>query len=1016
MPRRNRRQQHDFDFDIHVDPSCMSEPTTYDDTMEQEVPKVEDHEVGAGEDALRYDEEALETRNALDADQELDMDQTDEAKAVLEEQPEEQEAFATEDERHEETLADKAAEELEAALEELVDGVAQQPVQEATEESTQAPDEDDAHSDAHDLSIVASEVSQSAHDVSDVHSEAPVSTADDQTDDTVTVNHAEHDAASVTDHDQSILGSEADTRDSVSRRESAMSSASHDSDRRASYRTEALIHAAARDIVQQLGRRESAPAADTADSSYVAGSEPTSARQSYGGESTVEHHDKDDDHNEEDVEEAEEAPEAGDSSSHHEHEDDVFSDDSPRSSMGSMSEAEQTKIEQTLSLRNITQRSHSPRISDIPPSDMDDQDFVATVRGTPRPPFRSPSSVRAMQMSSPPASVFGQTPRSNRRTPLPTVSRLGSPSVSAQYSPKKTPPRFKRATPPLVLLHVTLLPLRWAWADVLEAADAGDLSPEAKTLRDSWRQLQERTGDTVSDRGILLPHPQNDYEVLEERLLEALELPLRRRARILECGHYLGPANEMTLPEEMDSDCGDEYDEYRQSFGTNSRRSTREGADKTHWCRTCKSEIRYDSLGQGRVFRVKVYASNGLMRAGAWEACWKEMERVDVELEPIVDAALSDELAELAAEQERAMEMRVAVAVEDDQHQEQQPEYEDTFVENQAEELVRDPEPTHPDEEEHRHVNDEDDDGHGSEEQQRPCTPAPEPRMPPAPLYQHEERRRTVDEERLREIYGSTPPAHAEAPSSRRAKGESAYTTRETPPSPSVGAHARREHARQREAYQGGAATLPELLLEAVRVAMRDRKNVVIGLLSVLILLLAARAGERAPPPAATFQTVVTAPDAPLAKVEGQMAVESVSGLTLSEEDIVAAASVTASAMTEGESAAAYTTTAEQASQASDPCSLSVGDASTSIVRVVETVTETIRETVLETATVASPAPVATQETVASADPVATQEAELLLQQKMELPRSNDTTEVTPEEKSEEAVALLSDDDDAAAA
>ncbi|KAL3959619.1 hypothetical protein ACCO45_004736 [Purpureocillium lilacinum] len=925
MPRRNRRQQHDFDFDIHVDPSCMSEPTTYDDTMEQEVPKVEDHEVGAGEDALRYDEEALETRNALDADQELDMDQTDEAKAVLEEQPEEQEAFATEDERHEETLADKAAEELEAALEELVDGVAQQPVQEATEESTQAPDEDDAHSDAHDLSIVASEVSQSAHDVSDVHSEAPVSTADDQTDDTVTVNHAEHDAASVTDHDQSILGSEADTRDSVSRRESAMSSASHDSDRRASYRTEALIHAAARDIVQQLGRRESAPAADTADSSYVAGSEPTSARQSYGGESTVEHHDKDDDHNEEDVEEAEEAPEAGDSSSHHEHEDDVFSDDSPRSSMGSMSEAEQTKIEQTLSLRNITQRSHSPRISDIPPSDMDDQDFVATVRGTPRPPFRSPSSVRAMQMSSPPASVFGQTPRSNRRTPLPTVSRL----------------------------------------DVLEAADAGDLSPEAKTLRDSWRQLQERTGDTVSDRGILLPHPQNDYEVLEERLLEALELPLRRRARILECGHYLGPANEMTLPEEMDSDCGDE------------------GADKTHWCRTCKSEIRYDSLGQGRVFRVKVYASNGLMRAGAWEACWKEMERVDVELEPIVDAALSDELAELAAEQERAMEMRVAVAVEDDQHQEQQPEYEDTFVENQAEELVRDPEPTHPDEEEHRH---------------------------------HEERRRTVDEERLREIYGSTPPAHAEAPSSRRAKGESAYTTRETPPSPSVGAHARREHARQREAYQGGAATLPELLLEAVRVAMRDRKNVVIGLLSVLILLLAARAGERAPPPAATFQTVVTAPDAPLAKVEGQMAVESVSGLTLSEEDIVAAASVTASAMTEGESAAAYTTTAEQASQASDPCSLSVGDASTSIVRVVETVTETIRETVLETATVASPAPVATQETVASADPVATQEAELLLQQKMELPRSNDTTEVTPEEKSEEAVALLSDDDDAAAA
>lgn len=126
----------------------MSEPTTYDDTMEQEVPKVEDLEVGAGEDALRHGEEALETRNVLDADQEPDMEQADEEKAVTEEQPEVQEAFATEDERHEETLADKAVEELEAALEELVAGVAQQPVQKATEESTQAPDEDDAHSDA----------------------------------------------------------------------------------------------------------------------------------------------------------------------------------------------------------------------------------------------------------------------------------------------------------------------------------------------------------------------------------------------------------------------------------------------------------------------------------------------------------------------------------------------------------------------------------------------------------------------------------------------------------------------------------------------------------------------------------------------------------------------------------------------------------------------------------------------------------------------------------------------------
>ncbi|CRK33147.1 hypothetical protein BN1708_019201, partial [Verticillium longisporum] len=129
---------------------------------------------------------------------------------------------------------------------------------------------------------------------------------------------------------------------------------------------------------------------------------------------------------------------------------------------------------------------------------------------------------------------------------MPTISRLGSPSMSAQYSPKgrTTPSRLKprKTTPPLVLLHATLLPLRWPWADVLEAAPSDVLSPEAKTLRDYWRRLHDRLDDTVCDRGVLLPHPQNDFEVLEERLLDALDLPLRRRARILECGHYLGPS------------------------------------------------------------------------------------------------------------------------------------------------------------------------------------------------------------------------------------------------------------------------------------------------------------------------------------------------------------------------------------------------------------------------------------------------------------------------------------------
>lgn len=333
---------------------------------------------------------------------------------------------------------------------------------------------------------------------------------------------------------------------------------------------------------------------------------------------------------------------AGGSSSQQEHEDDVFSDHSPRSSTGSNIDADQLKQAHTDSRRT----TEGSRISDIQPYDPEEE-FVPTVRETPRPPFRSPSSVRAMQMNSPPPSVSGSGRRANRSS----VSRIGSPAVSTQFSPKKTPPRFKRNTPPLVLLHVTLLPLRWPWGDLMDNARPSELSDAGKNLREAWKQLQARVGDTVSDRGVLLPHPQNDFEILEERLLEAMDLPLRRRARILECGHYLGPANEMGLAEdEMASD--------DEEFG-----SKAPDGDQRHWCSTCQSEIRYDSLGEGKIFRTKVYASNGLMKAGAWDACWKEMERVDVELEPIVDPSVLDELERIAATQEReAIEAEIAAS------------------------------------------------------------------------------------------------------------------------------------------------------------------------------------------------------------------------------------------------------------------------------------------------------------------------------------------------------------------
>lgn len=482
-------------------------------------------------------------------------------------------------------------------------------------------------------------------------------------------------------------------------------------------------------------------------------------------------------------------PSGGEDSGSHrdEQDDDVFSDDSPRSSMGSMPEADQHKMDNHAA---DSRRSTTSRISDIQPYNPDEE-FVPSVRAAPRPSYRSPSSFQNTQIHSPPPSVT-DSPRSGRNTPRrSTMPKLGSPSTN--LSPKKTTPRVKRHTPPLVLLHVTLLPLRWPWGDLLDSVRPSELSEAGKALREAWRQVQDRIGDTVCDRGILLPHPQNDFEILEERLLEAVELPLRRRARILECGHYLGAANEMTLEEEMDSEDDEEFE-------------ARMAAEKskTHWCSTCQSDIRYDSLGEGRVFRTKVYASNGLMRAGAWDACWKQMERVDVEVEPIVDEAVLDELEHLATEQHIKAQEEEEQAIE-------------------AERSLYDIGSPH--------------------DAQHFSSPPPQPEYEETPL---DEERMIREEERLREIYGQPPPPpppEAEAEPSSAPQPET-YMSPETPPSPSVEALERRESRRQ--AYK--SASLPELVLEAAKVLLQDRRNIALAVLGVLVMMLAVRGGQEPVP------------------------------------------------------------------------------------------------------------------------------------------------------------------------
>lgn len=536
----------------------------------------------------------------------------------------------------------------------------------AKEEEALDQDEDDSH------------ISLSGEPEFDSHEQEPTQEHPSEAD-AVEDTENDKDEPSSLPTDDSVLGSEIDQShiasevgDLVDGSEtqdgtdvsSRRGSGSCDLDRRHSVRTEALIQAAARAVVSMRdhnGEEAAQEDQDSADESAM-----SSANDTDDQDDTI-HADSDQDAPSRPQSSASRSVHSSDgdgaeNSSRNSAEDDVFSDRSPRTSIhssdehydndsveamtekGDQSPYVRSRVASGVSTSDASVMSEQSRLSRY-----DKDEFVPTSR-TNRPAFRSPSSVRAMQMSSPTPSVYSSPARSKKQHSLPTISRLGSPTVSGQFPPKgrSTPTRFKRPEPaPLVLLHVTLLPLRWAYGEVVNYFESKKLPPTLfstegiKNLRVAWRQLQDRLGDTEMERGILLPHPQNDYEVLEERLLEALELPLRRRARILECGHYLGPSNEMTPSSDIDDDSEDTSDA-EDSEAVSKK-------EKRHWCKTCKGDIKYEELGSERVFRIKVYASNGLMSPGAWDACWKEMERVDIEVEPITGAHIQGELAKLGA-------------------------------------------------------------------------------------------------------------------------------------------------------------------------------------------------------------------------------------------------------------------------------------------------------------------------------------------------------------------------------
>ncbi|KAH7128434.1 hypothetical protein B0J11DRAFT_603659, partial [Dendryphion nanum] len=297
-----------------------------------------------------------------------------------------------------------------------------------------------------------------------------------------------------------------------------------------------------------------------------------------------------------------------------------------------------------------------------------------------RPPFRNPSSVRAMQMSSPPpfATYDGQRERSKGIYKLATPSRSGRSetpvSISASGSRRSGSRRAAdehqsaRPTPtpqhlPLVLLHVTLLPMQFPYSQDLMVKIMPDW------LISNYKLLEDKLQDIVlMRRGLLIPHPRDEYELLEERILESLEL---KTPRLLKCGHFVAPQDS------DDDQSSDDDDTYAHSTtddgaGRGSRMSggtltvDEDGELKSYpnsevaspsVCTDCHRQVKKPGNGVGmgsKRWDLRLYAANGLMRAGAWSAAWSEMERCDVEISPWIPDTMRRELDKRVKEEQEA--------------------------------------------------------------------------------------------------------------------------------------------------------------------------------------------------------------------------------------------------------------------------------------------------------------------------------------------------------------------------
>ncbi|KAJ5925940.1 hypothetical protein N7454_007450 [Penicillium verhagenii] len=217
--------------------------------------------------------------------------------------------------------------------------------------------------------------------------------------------------------------------------------------------------------------------------------------------------------------------------------------------------------------------------------------------------FRKPSSVRAIQMHTEDEGEDDEYITPTRRRP--GMRSPGSLPVkrSPYYPPNASTNKPKpKKDYPLVLLHCNLL------APSLPVPGASDLQnqdiveqvlPHQYWKR--WRRLQEKVGSGVlRDRGVLISHPEDLYDMLEERLLESLEL---QRPRVHQ-GHFFG--HEESNPES----------EGEVSDQSESETDGEQGEE----CLDCGGRV-VRQTDTNRKWEIRVVGS-----------CMGEMEKVDVEV------------------------------------------------------------------------------------------------------------------------------------------------------------------------------------------------------------------------------------------------------------------------------------------------------------------------------------------------------------------------------------------------